>query len=140
MGAWGKGTFDNDSGADFAHAFDELDREGGIELIAEAIDGVLYEEQEGYLDSDFAVDALVACEAIARLAGQGGEQSAYSESLDTWVAEHPGPVDKGLAKRAIMAIERIMADDSELPELWENDPEWLAEMENLKRRVAAAAT
>lgn len=162
MGAWGKGTFDNDSAADYAAAFEDVDREGGLELITEAIeavfDGGAYDEDEGdegegddedeegeegddidYLDSDIAVDAIVACEAIARLAGQGGEQSPYSEALDVWVAEFPGPVAPSLVNRALLAIDRIMADNSELPELWEGDPEWLATMADLRRRVAASA-
>lgn len=138
MGAWDAGAFDNDSAADFAYQFEELDREGGLELIVGAIDDVLAEEE--YLDSDFAVMALVACEAIARLAGQGGEQSPYSEALDQWVAEYPGAVDKDVAQRGLAAIERILGDDSELAELWEGSPKWLAAMDDLKRRVTAAAT
>lgn len=137
MGAWGAGTFDNDSAADFAGDFEEHDREGGLDAIREALDAVI--EEEDYLDSGVAIDALVACEAIARLAGQGGEQSSYSETLDAWVAKFPGGVGKALAKRGLQVIERVMGPESELPELWEGGAEWLAAMADLKRRVAAAA-
>lgn len=136
MGTWGAGTFDNDSAADFSAEFEEVDREEGLELIAGAIDDVLAEED--YLDSDFAVSAVVACEAIARLAGQGGELSAYSEALDGWVERCPGRIDSDLTRRALQAIDRIMGPDSELPELWEGDPDWLAAMDDLKRRVTLA--
>lgn len=137
MGAWGSGTFDNDSAADFAHEFEDLDRDEGIALITDAIASVFDEEE--YLDSDIAVDALVACEALARLGGQGGEQSPYSETLDTWVAQHPGPPTREQVEQGLAAIDRILGEQSELPELWEGAPEWIAAMADLRKRVAAAA-
>lgn len=136
MGTWGAGTFDNDSAADFSAEFEEADREEGLELIAGAIDDVLAEED--YLDSDFAVNALVACEAIARLAGQGGELSSYSEALDEWVESCPGRIDPDLTRRALQAIDRIMGPDSKLPELREGSPDWLAAIDDLERRVTLA--
>ena len=77
MGAWSEDTFGNDTACNWAGDF--LD-DPGLATVFRAFDAVL--DEEGYLDSHIACDALAVCEVIARLKGNWGLQDAYSEDLD----------------------------------------------------------
>ena len=133
MGAWGTGTFDNDTACDWA-----LSLEGGEDLsrVRETLDAVL--EEEDYLDSDPASEALAACEVVARLKGNWGVRDSYSEPADRWVEAHPQPVPPELVAKAVAAIDRVLTPPSELPDLWDEgkDPDgWRAAVADLRRRV-----
>ena len=81
MGAWGVLAFDNDTANDWAY---DLEGVQGLSVVNTAFAEL---EQEGdYLDSDFACNALAACEVIARLKGRAGYQNAYTEKVDSWEA------------------------------------------------------
>ena len=69
MDAWAEDSFGNDSAADWAGQFAESGR--GLEAVAETLN-VVMQEGPDYSDSDFAVDAIAACEVIARLRGHWG--------------------------------------------------------------------
>lgn len=135
MGAWAEDAFGNDTACDWAGDFSD---NPSIEKIEEALDLVL--ESDDYLDSDLASEALVACEIIARLKGNFGEMSAYSESIDAWVSSVNILPSSELILRAQKAIARILGENSELSELWDEDginEKWHAEMEDLQKRVSS---
>ena len=135
MGAWAEDAFGNDTACDWAGDFSD---NPSIEKIEEAIDLVI--ESDDYLDSDLASEALVACEIIARLKGNFGEMSAYSESIDAWVRSVNILPSNELVVRAQKAIARILGENSELSELWDEDginEKWHAEMEDLQKRVSS---
>ncbi|WP_457363703.1 DUF4259 domain-containing protein [Pseudomonas sp. TE3610] len=46
------------------------------------------------------------------------------ESLDEWIASRPGKPDAALLKKAQAAIDRVLAADSELSELWQESAEY----------------
>jgi hypothetical protein len=72
------------------------------------------------------------------LQGNWGKRSAYSESLDEWVENNQLQPSTDLVQKAHLAIERILADDSELKELWqesEDYEDWLDSIVELKSRV-----
>ena len=72
------------------------------------------------------------------LQGRGGERSAYTETVDAWVARVRLPVPPALATRAVEALDRILAPRSELRELWSESEQlgaWTANVEDLRRRV-----
>lgn len=134
MGAWGALAFDNDTANDWAYDLEEV---GDLSLIEST-----FTELEGiggdYLDQDIACNALAACEVLARLRGNAGYRNAYTEKVDQWVAAHPVSPSPALINRALAAITRILEDDSELRELWEEGDasEWLDAIDNLRTRVA----
>jgi hypothetical protein len=136
MGAWGELAFDNDSANDWAYGLDEID---DLSLVESAFDEL--EEVGGeYLDQDIACNALAACEVLARLQGNPGYKNAYTEKVDQWVAAHKLRPTSELLKRASAAIDRIIADNSELRDLWDetDDAEkWRTALADLRLRLRA---
>ena len=135
MGAWAEDAFGNDTACDWAGDFSD---KPSMDKVTAAISAVVSEE--GYLDSDLAVEALVACEIVARLKGNWGQRSAYSESIDKWVETSNEVAGAELTANASAAIVRILADNSELKELWDEEEineDWHREMDDLAMRVAS---
>lgn len=134
MGAWGELAFDNDTACDWAYGLDDVD---DLSLIVSAFDE-LDEAGDEYLDQDAACNALAACEVIARLRGKSGYNNSYTEGVDKWVAAHKIQPSPALIKRASAAIDRIMADESELRDLWDESPEsskWREAVDDLRKRL-----
>src|SRR3712207_5626147 len=115
MGAWGIGTFDNDTACDWS---DGLERVQDLSLVKEALAKVA-ETSEDYLDSDVATQALAACEVIARLKGNWEPRNSYTETVDRWVETHPLAVPNSLVTVAVSVIDRVLTPPSELLELWQ---------------------
>ncbi len=133
MGAWAEDTFGNDSSCDWTGTFLASP---GLVAVGAAIDAVL--ACDDYLDSDEACACLAACEVIARLQGRWGLRNAFSEDLDKWVEANPMEVPAALKSAADSAIARILAPDSELPELWDEggrNEDWHNAVDDLRRRV-----
>jgi hypothetical protein len=136
MGAWGHLPFDNDTTNDWAYGLEDVD---DLSLI-EAAFTALEEMGSDYLDQDIACDALGACEVLARLLGRPGYSNAYTEKVDQWVAAHKIKPSAALLTQASAAIDRILGEDSELRELWEQGDEadaWRAAITDLRERVRA---
>ena len=135
MGAWGVLAFDNDAANDWAY---DLEETTDLKLVESALDEVATTGSE-YLDSDLGCNALAACEVLARLRGQAGYTDAYTEKVDKWVATHQIVPSTEILSRASAAIDRILADGSELSELWDegSGDEWRASVEDLRRRLHA---
>jgi hypothetical protein len=133
MGAWSENAFGNDIACDWAGDFVD---DPGLDRIRSALDAVL--KTDGYLDSDPACECLVACEIIARLQGRWGLRDSYSADIDTWVTANPTAISRDLQDAAIAAIDRILGEDSELVELWDDggpNSEWHEAMDDLRNRV-----
>jgi hypothetical protein len=137
MGAWSIDAFGNDDAADWAQ---ELEEAEDLSLIEEAIDAVLGVGTD-YLEAPEAAVAVAAIEVLARLGGSPGETSAYSEAADEWVARQQAKPGTELIDKAQAAIARILADDSELSELWQESEDhdaWRAGLEALGSRLSGA--
>lgn len=118
MGAWSHEPFGNDAACDWCC---ELMGGNDLTLVREAVDAVLH--QEGYLEADLACEALAAAEVLSKLMGKGTQSDATTTDVEAWlttVAERP---DAELLARAQRAIDRILADDSKLRQLWEEGDE-----------------
>lgn len=134
MGAWAEDAFGNDTACDWAGDFTD---DPSMEKIESAIDEVVSEED--YIDSGVACEALVACELIARLKGNWGQRSAYSESIDKWVESCKESPSEELVRKASAVIQKTLGENSELKELWDEDginADWHKEMDDLAKRVA----
>jgi hypothetical protein len=134
MGAWSVDSLGNDDACDWAYGLDDCT---DLSLVEETLDKVLDEGAE-YLESPDACEALAAIEVIARLQGNWGERNSYSEPIDAWVEKTKLVPGKALAAKARIVIERILADDSELKELWQESDEfdaWQASVKDLAARV-----
>lgn len=135
MGTWAVDAFGNDFAQDWAADLHEV---SNMDAVADTLNVVL--EGSGELEAPLAVEALVAIEVLARLQGKGGERTEDSAAVDAWVdarkPKHKPRTD--LAEKAQQALERILAEDSELRQLWEESEhyeEWLASVRDLKARL-----
>jgi len=134
MGAWSTASFGNDTACDWAYGLENI---SDLSLVREAVQNVLDTDEE-YLEADTATEAIAAIEVIARLKGNFGMRDAYSESIDAWVEANPQQPPQDLVALALQALDRILAEPSELLELWEESEEfdaWKGSVLDLKNRV-----
>ena len=131
MGTWSHESFGNDTANDWAY---ELEDATDFAVIEAALQ-VALDEGDEYLDADLAMEAIAAVEVIAKRLGKGTQSDVYTEKVDQWletISEQPSDGLLSLAKRV---LERIVADDSELKELWLESDEyelWLGSIQQLK--------
>lgn len=131
MGTWSHESFGNDTANDWAY---ELEDATDFSVIETALQ-VALDEGDEYLDADLAMEAIAAVEVIAKRLGKGTQSDVYTEKVDQWletISEQPSDDLLSLVKRV---LERIVADDSELKELWLESDEyelWLGNIQQLK--------
>lgn len=137
MGAWGVGSFENDtamdwaaevrSGADVAKPFERLKRDTDAHGT----------DPELVVDADYACELLAAAECVATMMGRRGRD--FPGELAERLAG-AGEPDSLLFHQARNAVLHVMRN-SELAELWEEatpdaEPnEWLAELTRLIDRL-----
>jgi hypothetical protein len=133
MGAWGSDTFENDTACDWSASLEGSDDFDVIEQAFAAVEEV----GDEYLDADVACEGLAACDAVARLLGRFGQRDAYTESLDQWIRAHPLQPSPALVQRALSTLARIVGENSELADLWDESPDgaWRAKVEELRNRL-----
>lgn len=134
MGTWDIGPFDNDTAADFSYRVDEAPDGERADVLLAAFREVTDTGDE-YLDADLAMEAVAAA---ALLAAQcpGGEPVTTSYGPKKPLGVLPGE----LRPQAVAALDRILAADSELLELWEESgaDEWKAGVLRLREVLAGA--
>jgi hypothetical protein len=132
MGAWGALAFDNDDANDWANGLNNV---SNLSLVVSALAQV--QGCDTYLEAPVASNALAACEVLARLMGRPGYQNPYTETVDQWVSRHRQVPSREILARADSVIDRILADNSELRDLWEEGDasEWIASVEDLRSRL-----
>ncbi|MFF9127406.1 DUF4259 domain-containing protein [Streptomyces sp. NPDC014889] len=109
MGTWDGGPFDNDTAADFCGDLDEAaagEREG---IIRGALIRVI--DTAGYLEAPESEEAVAAALVSAQCPGGEAPDPAHGP-------EEPLPDLTGLRDLALQALDRVMADPSELMDLW----------------------
>jgi hypothetical protein len=134
MGTWAVDSFGNDDACDWTY---ELEKVSDLSPVEEALDAVLSCDEEG-VEASEATEAIAAIEVIARLQGNWGKRSAYSERLDNWVEANKIQPSTALVQKAHLVIDLIIAENSELNELWQETEDyeaWLASVTELKNRV-----
>jgi hypothetical protein len=136
MGTWAVDAFGNDDALDWTY---ELEKFNDLSLVESTLEKVL-ETRSDYLEAFDAVQALAAIEEVARSQGNWGERNSYSQKVDKWVEKVERKPSMELVQKAHRAIERILAEQSELVELWKesNDYEaWYASVQELQSRIHA---
>ena len=134
MGTWSHEPFGNDDATDWACGLEGAD---GLSLVEEALDRVL--EAGEYLEAPEASEAVGAVEVLAKLLGRGTQSDSYTEPVDEWVKSVSVKPGAGLLAKANRALERILGENSELKELWEEAgaEEWLNSITALQGAVRA---
>ena len=131
MGAWDASSFGNDTANDWAYGLEGCD---DLSYIDAALQKVL-DAGSDYVEAREAEQAIAAAEVLAWLRGRPTPVNAYTEKVAGWVAAHPVQPPPAITQKALAAIERILGESSELPELWEGNPEWVASMADLRTRL-----
>jgi hypothetical protein len=131
MGAWGTKPFEDDETLDWLDDLMEQRKPG--EFLKECLDleGIDYLEHQqcaGVLGTAVILDALV-----------NGAREDLPDAAREWVEENRKLAVKPLVPMAIAGLDRLLADDSELHELWrENDklyPEWKSRITRVRDRL-----
>lgn len=115
MGAWSHEPFGNDDANDWAY---DLEGTDDLSLIVAALNNIL-EQGDAYIEAPDATVAIGAIEVLAKLLGHGTQSDAYTEKVDAWVKTVKQKPSPALLQNARQVIARILAEDSELFELWE---------------------
>lgn len=133
MGTWGKGSFENDSAADFMN---EVIQDGDFAL-REAFDVVLDVDTDD-LVAEEGMRAIAAAEILAAVL-TGDTSKITDAGLRTWIQNANKTSLANLRSLASEALDRILAPQSELPELWEeteDDGAWLADVQRLRSSLS----
>jgi hypothetical protein len=137
VGTWAVGPYGNDFAQDWA---EDLQESKDLYFIEETLNNALGAETTEYLEAPYAAEVLAAIETLARLMGKGGAQDDDSAAIDAWVAEvlPKFKTRTDLADKARRGLALVVSEGSELRELWQdsdNYQEWLASVEDLRRRI-----
>ena len=93
-----------------------------------------------YLQAPDAEEGLAAAETVARMKGQWGTRDSHTEPMDRWVEKLNRTPSSELVRKAVVVVDRILSEPSELLELWTESEEydaWKASMSNLRARLGA---
>ena len=128
MGAWGPGSFENDTALDFVGEISNLD--SLMTPFAEEL-------EDNEIDADLSCEIIVAAECVAALQGHAVED--LPEDLAGKLADMPKP-DHELIDAARDSVSAVMSR-SELCELWaeEGSGDWNRAMTDLMERLNAPA-
>ncbi|MFE6338764.1 DUF4259 domain-containing protein [Streptomyces sp. NPDC057798] len=132
MGTWDIGPFENDMAADFAYTLDETDPDKRQDLVRTTLSGTI--RAQDYLESPEGAEAVAAAALIATQC-PGGEplRTSYGpdEALPTFADD--------LRQLAVEALDRVVAEKSELAELWDetpSGPQWRQSISRLRAVLA----
>jgi Domain of unknown function (DUF4259) len=133
MGAWGRGSFENDDALDWLDEFEG----GGLPAIDAAFSQILELADDDYLEAPEASVGVAAAEFVA--AATDGLRTSLPESTHQAFARHqPELLGKPpLKKDALTVVERVLRQ-SELRELWEESAKgalWVGDIEGLAARL-----
>ena len=137
MGAWSHEPFANDTASDWAYVLMDATDLSHIEA---TLDRVL-DEPGGYLEAPDAEEAVAAAAVVAQLLGRSPPITGGPEGLQAWitgVGVRPSPA---LLDKARRVLDRVLAEDSELAELWddsESAADWRASVAALRLAVTPA--
>lgn len=124
MGAWGVGSFDNDESRDWLANLRESPRPGW-----RIIDHTLRNARTKETSDELR--AVAAAEIVAVAAGHSPLRIP-TEAIE--IARTLGTPPASIVTEA-HAVIGLLINESELKELFENDPDWLQEMESLRQRL-----
>lgn len=125
MGAWGVGTFEDDTALDW---IEEEYSAAGVEAVRSALQDVIDLEPGDTIELGLATAARAAAEIVALAFDAGGE---LGSDVSETAAEHAEQVAEydDLPALALVALARITGEASELAELWD-ESDASAEWEN----------
>lgn len=126
MGAWDVGIWDNDDAADL---IGDLSESNGLDVLQASLRPT--EVKGYYLEAPEGVRIL--CTADTLLSALDLGDSSVPEDVSKWLKSHANLDFRSLIPEALSKTRRVLAENSELRELWEENeelfPQWLARVE-----------
>ena len=140
MGTWSHEPFGNDIASDWAYEFEEND---GYEVIEDAFDQIIDMATEEFIDADIGCIAHAAAEVLAKSFTDGvAENEYYPEPVEKWLQHNQNKHNYELIPKALLALNLLISENSELDELWQDSDDYedwtknIAELkETLKSKV-----
>ncbi|MFD4656755.1 DUF4259 domain-containing protein [Kitasatospora sp. NPDC058444] len=135
MGAWGTGPFDNDTAMDFADALDEAAEGERETLVRTAL--IRTVPARGPLEYLEYLDGTEAVAAAALVAAQCPGDAPIDPGYRPGQALPAFTTD--LRSLAVEALDRVVAESSELAELWDEAPggtKWRQDVRRLRTVLA----
>lgn len=129
MGTWDVHPFDNDTAADFANDLDDAPMAERESLIRRALLRAV--DSQDYLEAPEAEEAVAAAALVAAQCS-GGEPVSIPYGPDEPIPTLPVE----LRPLAVEALERVLAEESELSDLWggsEGGVDWRAGIDRLRQ-------
>ena len=115
MGAWSHEPFGNDDANDWAY---DLEKVSDLSLVEQALDQAL--DAEDYLEAPDGSNAVAAVEVLAKMLGKGTQSDSYTEKIDEWLESVSVKPSKELLDKAKRVLVRVLGENSELKELWDD--------------------
>ena len=128
-GAWGVGSFENDSAMDWVY---ELELSTSSSFLGETFDHV---EGRNYLEVDECSAAIAAAEVVASIIEKS--LSHLPDAVQEWAGKYD-EIDNNLKLEAVAAVMRCAdIQTSELAQLWgeSSSNEWSSYMSTLQSRL-----
>lgn len=120
MGAWGSGPFDNDDAADWSGELNDAEPGERVEMIRAALTRAAQEDD--YVELDTAHVAIAAAAVVAAQRPEGTPvESVYAPEFLTGGEDLDLPEE--FTELAIRALDRVVSDESEWREQWEDADE-----------------
>jgi len=129
-GAWGVGSFENDSALGWVY---ELERAKSVNFLSSTFNKV---QGGSYIDVDVCSAALAAAEIVASINNRS--LANLPKEVQAWVKKYSVKATDQLKSSAVNAISRCEeSSSSELARLWEESDksEWSSFLSNLKSRL-----
>lgn len=134
MGTWSEDPLGNDDAADFVN---ELISADSFEPVIATIQDTL-DRGETYLEMPDAARGIAAVEVLARRRQQSAAKAVDADGLNEWLAKFVDPPKSTLLEDAVRLLDRVIADRSEIRELWEESGEyavWADQIRHLRTRL-----
>jgi Domain of unknown function (DUF4259) len=134
MNTWGTGSFENESATEFIK---EVLEDGPVAL-EEAFE-VTLDPDTTELEAEEGARALAAAEIV--LSQLSGEREPVTDpELRAWLDDLGDGDLSELRELALESLDRVLAQGSELPDLWQDSPdsaEWRASVKQLRAGLAS---
>jgi len=131
MATWGTKTFEDDTAVDWISELVEADETREFLLAA-----ITLPEDDAEVDYDTAVIVVASCEVIVALLDE--PRKGLPEELKDWLSDNECDDITDLPEFASIALNQVLADDSELVTTWqeaEDYDEWKEGVDELQEII-----
>ena len=137
MGTWSHKPFGNDQTCDWTS---ELEESTGFGVIDQAFDQIIADKNEAIIDADFGSVAYAAAEVVAQILGEGTQDLDFLDGVTQWIDQLSSRAPNALIQKAIITLDILVQENSELDELWKESDDyddWQKNIDELKELLSS---